>query len=267
MTPEVADTFTSGLVITPKALPGFTVALDYYNIKIEDTIGSLGADDIINACGNSGAPQLCGLIHRDRLGTLWLTQDGYTITTNQNIGKLWSEGVDVNATYSGGLGTAGSFTVNLIGTYLMQSKIDTGLFSYDCVGYFGVQCGDPTPKWRHLSRFSWQTGFNTIFSLGWRMVGGVKVDDASPNPALADPSAIQDWKTNNTFQYSAHHYFDLAATYKIRKGVQLITGVNNVFDKEPPLGPSLSGNDYGPGFHGTYDPYCPYLHSNLQFTF
>ncbi len=265
--PEVADTYTGGLVITPRGVPGFTAAIDYYDVKIKDTIGSLGADDIINACATTGASQLCNLIHRDSLGTLWLTQQAYTITSNQNIGKLRSRGVDLNATYTKAVGAAGSVTANIIGTYLNKSFIDTGLYNYDCVGYFGVQCGVPTPKWRHLSRFSWQTPFRAVFTLGWRMLGPVTIDDASPNPALADPSAIEDWKKNDTYKYNAHHYFDVAATYNLGKGVQIIGGINNVLDKEPPLGPSLSNNDYGPGFYGTYDPYGRYAHTSIQFTF
>ena len=68
----------------------------------------------------------------------------------------------MNATYSGPSAASGSFTANLIGTYLMKQKIDTGLYAYDCVGYFGNQCGVPTPKWRHMARILWETRYNTI---------------------------------------------------------------------------------------------------------
>ena len=74
------------MVFTPKKLPGFSATLDYYDIKIDETIGTLGADDIQNQCATTGDAFLCGLIHRDRSGTLWLTNDAYTITTNQNVG-------------------------------------------------------------------------------------------------------------------------------------------------------------------------------------
>jgi outer membrane receptor protein involved in Fe transport len=267
LAPEVADTYTGGLVITPRGLPGFTAALDYYNIKINDTIGSLGADDIQNQCAATGNPLLCGLIHRDRLGTLWMTTDAYTITTNQNVGKRSQQGLDVNATYSRSIGKAGLFTINLIGTYLMDSKIDTGLYAYDCKGYFGNQCGVPTPTWRHMARLSWETTFNTVFSLGWRMIGGVTNDDGSPNLAIGDPANIALLKANDIYTIAAHHYLDLAATYKLRKHYELVLGVNNVLDKEPPLAPGMSDNDYGAGFYNTYDSLGRYVHFSLQFTF
>ncbi len=265
--PEVADTYTAGMVLAPRFVPNFTLALDYYNIKIDKTIGSLGSDDIQNQCAATGNPVLCGLIHRDSLGTLWLQTSGYTITTNQNIGKLSSEGIDVNASYSRALGGAGLFTFNIIGTYLLHQKIDTGLYAYDCVGYFGNQCGVPTPTWRHFARVSWESTFGTTLTLGWRTIGAVTNDDGSPNPAIGDPGNIDLLKANDIYQIAAHHYLDFGVTYRLRKGVQLLVGVNNILDKEPPLGAGMSPNDYGPGFYGTYDPLGRYVHTSVQFTF
>ncbi|HSL24433.1 MAG TPA: TonB-dependent receptor [Vicinamibacterales bacterium] len=267
LNPEVADTFTVGLVITPQKLPGFTAALDFYNIKIEDTIGSFGPEDIQNQCAATGNPTLCGLIHRDRFYTLWLTPDAYTITTNVNIGKREAQGLDVNANYSFSAGGAGSFTVSLMGSYLQNSKIDTGLFAYDCVGYFGNQCGIPKPNWRHFARVTWQPGFNTSISAGWRMVGPVTNDDGSPNDAIGEPSNIALLEQNDVYKFDAYHYLDLAVSYQLVKNYRLMFGVNNVFDKEPPLAPGMSDNDYGPGYYGTYDHLGRYVFSGIQFTF
>ena len=267
LVPEVADTMTFGVVLTPMFIPGFTAAIDYYDIQIEDTIGALGADDIINTCANTGDPTLCSLIHRDIAGTLWLLPTAYTETTNQNIGKLGAEGIDLNVNYMMQAGNAGFISFNLVGTYAMASTIDTGLFAYDCVGYFGNQCGIPNPEWRHLFRASWDTTFKTVFSLGWRMVGAVTNDDGSPNAAIGDPGNVELLQINDVYELPAYHYFDLAATHKFNDKIQLTLGINNVLDKEPPLAPGMQDNDYGPGFYGTYDPYGRYVFSSLQFTF
>jgi iron complex outermembrane receptor protein len=268
LAPEVADTWTGGLVITPrKLLAGFTLALDYYRIKINDTIGSLGSNDIENQCAATGNPLLCSLVHRDRFGTTWATNQGYVITTNQNVGKRNAEGVDVNATYTHSLGNAGLFTVNMIGTVLRKQEIDTGLYAYDCVGYFGNTCGNPAPTWRHLARFSWETPFKVVVSVGWRMIGAVTVDEASANPALSNPDNVVLDKINKIDVIPAIHYMDIGATFKLTKAIQLVGGINNIFDKEPPLGVGQSNNDYAAGFYGTYDSLGRYLHASLQFTF
>ena len=89
LAPEVANTWTAGAVITPrKFLPGFTATLDFYNVQINDTIGALGSNDILNTCATTGA--LCDLIHRDQFYTTWRTTSGYVLTTNANVGQLRS---------------------------------------------------------------------------------------------------------------------------------------------------------------------------------
>lgn len=263
--PEVADTLTAGIVITPQSVSGLTVALDYFDIQIDKTIGSLDADDIVSACAATGDPRLCDLIHRDIAGTLWLTPNGYTITTNQNIGTSAVEGLDTNISYSMPAGNA-MLSFNIIGTYVFKKKTDSGLFTYDCVGYFGNQCGIPTPKWRHLSRAAWDNG-TMVFSLGWRMIGAVKNDDLSPNPALGNPGAVAGLQRNSVDKFPAFHYIDLSASYRLKKNIQLTMGVNNVADKEPPLSAGMNDNDYGPGWYGTYDPYGRYVHTSIQFNF
>ncbi|MCX6550883.1 MAG: TonB-dependent receptor, partial [Acidobacteria bacterium] len=112
LTPETADTYTVGLVLMPKGT-GITLALDYYNIKINNTIGTLTSNDIQNQCAKTGLAMFCGLVHRDRFGSTWATNDGYIITTNQNVGKLGSEGLDINGGYTKALGSHGGFTANV----------------------------------------------------------------------------------------------------------------------------------------------------------
>jgi iron complex outermembrane receptor protein len=264
LTPETADTVTYGVVVTP-AGSSFTAALDYFDIKIKNTIGVLWIEDILNSCATTGNPVLCRLIHRDRAGTLWLYPDGYVLTTNQNLGKLRSEGIDVNLTY-GIVAGSSFFNFKVIGTYLLSESIDFVTYAFDCVQYYGNQCWLPTPNWRHLFTASWETG-PAVLSFAWRMVGGVWNDDVSPNPALGDPSNIETLKLNDAYYIPVQNYYDLAFAYKLKAGVTFMLGVNNILDTEPPLGAGSWSNDLGPGMYGTYDPYGRYLFSTVQFTF
>lgn len=265
LTPEIGDTVTAGLVITPTGLPGLSLAIDYYDIKLEDTIGTLGANQIVSACAETGDPQLCSLIHRDRLGTLWLTPDAHTITTNINVGELRAEGVDVNLNLVQPVGGS-SLSLNLIGTYLLTSFTDFRLYSYDCVGYYGDDCGDPSPDWQHYSRIGWQFG-NAGVSLGWRYLGLVTVDAANTAVALADPESIPAYRAVGSYRLDAKHYFDVAANYNFSEATRFTVGVNNIDDKEPPLGAGIDDFDFGPGYFGTYDPYGRYVHASLVFNF
>src|ERR1700675_1555597 len=54
LTPEKSGTYSAGIVITPHFLHDFSMSFDYFNIKLVDTIGAIGADTIINNCIASG---------------------------------------------------------------------------------------------------------------------------------------------------------------------------------------------------------------------
>jgi iron complex outermembrane receptor protein len=51
--PEVATTKTIGMVFQPGFVPGFSLTVDWFDIKIEKAIQGFGADAILNACGTS----------------------------------------------------------------------------------------------------------------------------------------------------------------------------------------------------------------------
>lgn len=272
LTVEKASTITAGLVVMPKAAPGLSITLDYYDIKIEDQITSLFSDDIIQKCATSGNPALCNLIHRDRLGTLWLIQGagaGFTESTNQNIGDLRARGIDVGAGYPWNLGDGGFVNFQMLGSFMLENKLSNPLVEYDCAGLYGNQCGAPNPKWRHRLRATWNTkSSKASVSLNWRFLTGVTIDDLSDQNDLKteDPDLIQQWKDNGSDKNPATHYFDIAAGYKILDKMKLTVGCNNILDKEPPMASGVSPNDFSTGM-GAYDPLGRSLYANLQFEF
>jgi iron complex outermembrane receptor protein len=140
------------------------------------------------------------------------------------------------------------------------------LVDYDCVGYFGFQCGQPTPDWRHRFRATWESNFRLNISLAWRYVGEVTNDDLSDNPQLADPGNWELWEVNDIARIPAYNYFDLAASYTFRNGIKLTLGCNNILDEEPPLAPNYADNNIL-NMYGTYDPLGRYIFTSLQFNF
>jgi len=264
---EKADTITAGFVWTPKSITGLTVTVDYYDIKIDDTIASFNPDDTVKVCAETGNPSLCSLIHRDRFGTLWATDDGYTVATNLNVGTLKSRGIDISANYPWNLGDHGFIAFSILGSTMLENRLTTPFVDYDCAGYFGNQCGIPSPKWRHRARAAWNTNFKATFTVGWRYLQHVMNDDASPNPDLGNPGLEESWKANDAWENPTFNWIDFAAAYKFRDNLRLTLGCNNIFDKEPPLGPSFNQNDYGAGWYNTYDSMGRALYANLQFEF
>ncbi|HEY5238365.1 MAG TPA: TonB-dependent receptor [Rhizomicrobium sp.] len=278
--PEVANTYSIGGVFTPTFLDGFTATVDYYDIKINGLISVIPQAIVIGACAQAGDPVFCNLIQRGVGGQLQGTGNGsgQVISTTTNTGYLHTTGVDVEANYQTdmddwGMGANGALAFNLIGTYtesLTSEPTDPSTLTeahlpttYNCAGLFGTTCLTPTPKWKHKFRATWSTPWDVDISFDWRFLSAVKLDLNSTNPnlnlecfAFGIPGSCGDGLDGHIAPYS---YFDLAGTWNVRPGVQLGIGVNNIFDKDPPvldtgnLGVSSPPGGNGNTFPQVYD--------------
>jgi outer membrane receptor protein involved in Fe transport len=165
------------------------------------------------------------------------------------------------------IGSLGLISADVAGTYFLENTTEQSGVSYDCVGYFGLgACGDPQAKWRHRMRLTWETNFNATFSLGWRYVGKVWNETSSSNPSLGDPEYQELYEVSDIGWIDPYNYIDLAFTYNFSDHLQFVLGINNVFDKDPPLGADHA-DDPNWTFYNAYDPLGRFVHSSLRFTF
>ena len=63
---ETSDSFTVGVVLQPRFLPGFSFSADYYDIAIDDVITAPAAQQILDACYDAADlnNQFCGVFQR-----------------------------------------------------------------------------------------------------------------------------------------------------------------------------------------------------------
>ena len=228
---ETSDTWSVGAVIRPDFLPGLQLTVDYYNIKIEDAIGSFGGglQSVITACNaDMSLENVFCVPLRNR------TPDGqlYDVPLlNANIAKMEARGVDYRLDYRHDL-AASSLNYYIAGTYLLDN-ISQGspiVNPVNCAGYIrGGSCGTASPKWRFTQRLTWEAD-RLQLSLRHRFIGsatdgriaGAKASGAQP-PALAVP------ETGDV------HYFDLSAYYEVVDNFTFFAGIDNVLDEDPPF--------------------------------
>lgn len=283
--PEIADTYTAGLVITPSILPTFNMTLDYFDIKIRDVITSYGANFIVNQCigGNdtfcnsTQQGQFVG-VRRDDAGSLWFSPQGFVGDPLLNLGFQRTRGVDVGANYRLEMGTFGHMDFNLIGTYTFDFITEpySGSGSYNCAGYYGATCNstiNPVPKWKHIFTDTWATPWAGIDLMArWRHINSLKTDLANPSPLLYNPTAIAASYFPALETIGSRDYLDLMLMYRY-KGLTTRIGVNNVLDKDPPIiaaplavalpPPFFNGNTYPQ----VYDTLGRYLYLNITYDF
>ena len=254
LTEETAKSYTFGVTFTPRNLPDFSGSLDYYQIKVEDEVSTLPAAIIMSNCLSTGDPTFCGEIDRLPNGSL----NGSTITggfirqTNVNIGEAEARGIDVQAAYRLPIADMGSLVFSLAGSYLLDLKTTPipGGGTYDCAGLFGFTCQTVNPEWRHNLRIAWNTPWNVDVSLLWRYLDRVKLDNNDSN-ALLFGSSYGDATTYDT-HIGSYNYFDLFASWRVRDQLSVRAGMNNIFDKDPPL---IANDIVGGGSPNTYETY------------
>jgi iron complex outermembrane receptor protein len=271
LTPEIADTYTYGVVLQPEVVPNLVASIDYFYIKIRDTITSLTSNTVITNCALTGDPSLCGLIHRGEGGSLWFNTSEFVTTTFLNIGSVSTRGLDVTSHYRYDLPAGlGRLAFNLVGTYtkdfLTQTLPNQG--SFDCAGYWGATCEAPLPHWRHVFTTNWSSPWYGLdFTFRWRLIGPSNVDRSSQNPQLNAPFYAE------TSHIPGYNYIDLSASVPVTTSVDFRVGVNNVADKDPPLVlngsfsdcPNTTCNDNT--WVGTYDTLGRYIYMRVSVKF
>ena len=254
---EEADTYSFGLVWAPRFVEGFNFSVDYYSMRIKKGISSLNPQFILNECLDGNAA-LCAKVRRGPGGDLWLGSDvdrsGHIVSLLDNLAIEKVQGYDITALYDLNVGEWGRLNFNEILSVTAtwdQQELESAPTT-DCLGKWGLTCGSPTPTVRNNLRATWITPWGVRPSLMWRYVSGVE--------AISDTGV----------DLGERHYIDLAAIWDFMDNASLRVGINNLFDREPPIagreaGPSLAGN--GGTFRGLYDVLGRYLFFGLTANF
>lgn len=250
--PEVAVTWSAGLSFTPTFLPNFNATLDYYHISITGEITTLPGAYIFSNCLATGNEATCSQINRNPItGALHgatVAGGGYILQTSINAGASLVSGVDLGMAYKYQLERFGVLSATLNGTWV-QHNISTpypGAQSYDCAHLFGANCSEGiNPVWRHTLRVSWDTPWRFGLSANWRFIGPTSYDNNSTNPALAGSEELANGNpayAPGLARIPGYNYLDLTGTVHVTDTIDVRAGVQNLFDKDPPLLPAQVTN-------------------------
>lgn len=234
MQPEEADTTTLGFVFEPAFAKGLSASLDYYKITINKAVSNATAAQVNNGCylanPGFGFNALCGLILRSPVdGTLNGGSAPGIVTSQSNLGTIWTAGLDLAINYrlplqDLGLSPAlGRLDIGLQASKTTKWETQTipGVPLLDCLGYYGNSCGGPTYKTKFNQRTVWNVG-DWALQTNWRYVGRVNEEPGG----ASYPQAVSTIK--------AYSYLDATVDWNLTKNLKLRLSVTNLFDKQPP---------------------------------
>ncbi len=227
--PETARTQTIGVVFDPPFIPRSALTFDFYRTKVENNIGSVDTQDIVNGCYESVnfSSPFCKFVN-PRLGTGQLST---VIGTNENLGVERTEGLDIGLTYSYTTARFGSFSLQNDATYVFKfqsQNLPNGPFIGDN-GTIGTSLySNGFPRLRDNASLDWR--FDD-FQLGYRL----RYIDGMLFYPLLNPKDVASYRTPAIF------YHDIVGSYDWRNFTFNI-GVDNLFNKQPPFVPDTATN-------------------------
>jgi outer membrane receptor protein involved in Fe transport len=220
---ETAKTTTFGVVYS---VGGFRASVDWYHIDLTDTIGVLSAQSVVTRCFQ-GETALCDLItfNPDGSGSI-----DSIAGKNLNLGTFDLKGIDAELRYSQSVGN-GDLTVGLISSYLIHKEIaPAGGTPVDTAGEVGTASGFGTPDFKATLSVGYDIGDWGAFAQARYIGSGVYDATYGPEELASSENDI-----------GSVTYVDLSAHYDLTNfghgEVRLFAGVDNAFDKDPPVIP------------------------------
>lgn len=241
--PEKADTFTAGVVLQPQGgfFGRFRASADWYDIKIDNAISTLGQQNIVNRCV-AGDALSCSLVTRDANNNVLNIQD-----TIQNVNKLIARGVDLELDYNQALGGDNRLTLVVLANYVKDLITIDAVGPTDRAGQTGLRGGTPPgiPDWTvdASARFDFGEAFSFATHARWINKGffyPTFVEPGDPDFSFANPNSV------NTNSVPSRIFVDMLATVRPQtdwlKSAEFYFGVDNIFNQDPPRFPGANGS-------------------------
>jgi iron complex outermembrane receptor protein len=239
LTEETANSYTVGFVWEPNFeqpyLANLSASIDYYNIELEDAIGTVDANTMIQQCYNANGTSnptydpnnfFCQLFNRDPLSGSMQN----AISNNQNLSTATTSGVDFQVDWAMDIGP-GTLDATFIGTWLesFEQELIPGTKqelagTIGNTGPLGQSVAATMPEWKWLLSTNYRMGPYRI-GARWQHIDEMVNRNASTDaiPAIG--------------------YFDLLGAWDINDNLTLRVNINNVLDEQPPTyNPSVQAN-------------------------
>ena len=244
---ESSDSTTIGAVFQPSFLPGFSMSVDLFDIKVKKVITAPTAQQILDACYDASDlnNQFCGLFTRAGTGGAATGElpfqviEGSLQQTVLNYAKRTARGIDFEASYKHALGDLGKLSSRVVYTHMLGR--DDFLNPADAKRADRVlsELGDPVDAANLDLEFS-----RGNFAADWqiRYVGKMVLNTYEDFFSVQGrPPENADYADRQFYPSAVYHDIRASYDFNTSKKINVYVGVDNVADKVPPLGLTGTG--------------------------
>ena len=250
---ERGKSLTVGVVFEPSFLPGLNLTVDYYDIKVENLIAALGAQQIINLCYDSDtglSSPFCATVNRDPATGLFV--EPAVVSGGVNFAAQETRGIDVDLSYRRSFDNGDRMEIRAIATHVFQLDNFTDPLNPIVPNRQLSELGDP--RWAATFSFRYDFGnFDVRYDaryIGKMTIGTYETQNrytglcpASGLTTLGSCTAgtLTTLPPLNADQFDRIYYpdvlyHDIRIGFDVQNKYRFYAGVNNLLDKDPPLG-------------------------------
>jgi iron complex outermembrane recepter protein len=230
LTPEIARNTEIGIVLSqPTWAPGFSASFDYYDIKVDDVIASLGAQQMVDLC-NAGNQVICAQM----LLTSTVPNTNFVRLQVFNLSSLVNKGFDIEIGYR----TEAGLHLRALATHTKTFLTTSGVVGTIPTEGAGVNLGS-TPDWKVMAVESWEgKNFNLALTQRWFSDGvynneWIECQTDCPNATVVHPTI-----DNNRMKGAL--YVDVGGTYSFSDKLTTYFKVDNLLNKDPEPAPQTN---------------------------
>ncbi|MEH6416622.1 TonB-dependent receptor domain-containing protein [Pseudomonas sp. CGJS7] len=237
LTPETSESKTLGVVWSPDFIPGLGASLDWWKIRIENTIVADLAGQMLSDCYVQNIASRCTTFTRDSvLGIVNSMQ-----LSTRNAGYQETEGFDFDVNYRFDT-SIGNFVLNWQNTYVVRDEFKTtdaaGVLPQQSVSF--ASTNGSNFRIRSNANLTWTKG---AFGVTWgaRYYSGLKescLSAAAFPEECSDPNymARNPAQTRPINKLGSNTFHDLQLRVSVPWNATVSIGANNVFNH---LGPQM----------------------------
>jgi iron complex outermembrane receptor protein len=221
--PETSDQYSGGVVFQPTSR--ISASVDFWHIAVDNTIGALTIDQLLQ---NIAFFRTRVIRENNIIDELDLT--------SANIGSRRTQGLEI-ALRAGFDFAGGVLTTGLDGTRLLKKReklLPSQPYGPSLIGVFTF-AGDLGLRWKHNAFVTWANddvtlSFTQIYRDGYR--------NCAPPFCTAAALARPDYNA----RVGSYTLYNLSAGVRVAQQMQLILGVRNLLDTDPPFAITYDSN-------------------------
>jgi outer membrane receptor protein involved in Fe transport len=243
---EKSDSYTVGVVVQPRWVPGLSVTVDYFDVKVDDVIVAPSAQQIADACYDLPDlnNQFCDIFARYRGDGLGPNQEvpGQILDVDAEITPLnfaarTVRGIDTEIAYSKPFGSNNVLSTRFIYTHLFERSNFQDPSNPGFEDRILSELGDPQDEFR------WTVDLTLDkVTFGYKMsyIGPMVLN------TYEDINSLQGREPENEDyadirEYPATFYHDARVSFEVNDEFDFDFGVENILNTNPPLGLTAIG--------------------------